>query len=53
MNLLNGNTPLFTAIESGNKNLVEYLVEHRVDINKENNKGKTPLLMAIRRGNKI
>ena len=29
-----GRTPLFNACERGNKDLVEYLVEHGADINK-------------------
>jgi len=32
---------LFISCESGNKNLVKYLVEHGEDVNKENKSGKT------------
>jgi len=34
-----------------NKNLINYLVEHELDINKENQNGKTSLLNACRSGN--
>ncbi|KAG4097313.1 ankyrin repeat-containing domain protein [Neocallimastix lanati (nom. inval.)] len=45
-------TPLFKAIESGNKELIEYLTEHGADINKENEDGKTPLFYVCESGNK-
>ncbi|KAL6617343.1 ankyrin repeat-containing domain protein [Neocallimastix sp. 'constans'] len=47
----NGITPLLFAIESGNKELVECLVDHRVDINKED-EGKIPSFNTIKCGNK-
>jgi len=47
-----GETELFRACESGNKDLVEYLVKHRVDINKENWNGETVLFRACESGNK-
>ena len=45
-------TPLFDACESGNKELVEYLVEHGLDINKENEDDETPLLIDCESENK-
>jgi len=41
-----GEIPLFKACKSGNKDIVEYLVEQveqRANINKENEIGETPL----------
>jgi len=43
---------LFDACRIGNKDLVEYLVEHGEDINKENKDGETPLSKACKSGNK-
>ena len=43
-NKWNGDTPLFMECESGNKDLVEYLVvKYGVNINQENKYGETPL----------
>ena len=48
----NGRTFLFYACESGNKNLVKYLIELGADINKENENGKITFFMACNNGNK-
>ena len=47
-----GKTPLHIACESGNGNIVKYLVEHGADINKENQFMETPLFAACKSGNK-
>ncbi|KAL6622072.1 ankyrin repeat-containing domain protein [Neocallimastix sp. 'constans'] len=46
----NGRTFLFYACESGNKNLVKYLIELGADINKENENGKITFFMLIELG---
>jgi len=43
---MNSDIPLFNACKNGNKNLVEYLVERKTDINKENECSLTPLFIA-------
>jgi len=43
---------LFNACSSGNKDLVEYLVEHKAEINNENKNGETPLFYALKSENK-
>jgi len=48
----NGNVPLFDACRSGNKELVEYLVEHGADICKSGCNDETPLFDACYSGNK-
>ena len=47
-----GRTPLFNACSSGNKDLIEYLVEHKAEINNENKNGETPLFYALKSENK-
>ena len=42
---------LFDACRIGNKDLVEYLVEHGEDINKEDENGLIPLFYACNNGN--
>jgi len=42
---------LIYACKQGKRGLVEYLVKHDVDINKENRYGETALLYSIKRGN--
>jgi ankyrin repeat protein len=50
---LYGETAIFKTCKSGNKDLVEYLVEHGADINKEEKwYGETPLFYACKSGNK-
>jgi len=44
----NNNTALSTAIINAKYDIVELLIEKGADINKENNKGYTPLIHAIR-----
>jgi len=44
-------TPLFNICESGNENLVKYLIEQGADINKEDVNGKTPLFYVCSSGN--
>ncbi|MBO7642280.1 MAG: ankyrin repeat domain-containing protein [Alphaproteobacteria bacterium] len=39
--------PLFIATQFGYKEIVEYLVNHGADINKEDSSGRTPLHMAL------
>jgi len=38
-----GETPLFRAAKTGNKELVEILLSYKADINGKNNRGETPL----------
>ncbi|KAG4090550.1 ankyrin [Neocallimastix lanati (nom. inval.)] len=47
-----GERPLFYACESGNKNLIKFLLEYGADINKENVYGQIPLSKACKSGNK-
>jgi ankyrin repeat protein len=42
-----GETPLFYACRSGNKDIVKYLVENGADINKENDINETPIIQHI------
>ncbi len=44
----NNNTALSTAVINAKYDVVELLIEKGADINKENNKGYTPLIHAIR-----
>ena len=44
----NNNTALSTAVINAKYDVVELLIEKGADINKENNKGDTPLIHAIR-----
>ena len=44
----NNNTALSTAVINAKYDIVELLIEKGADINKENNKGYTPLIHAIR-----
>ena len=44
----NNNTALSTAVINAKYDVVELLLEKGADINKENNKGDTPLIQAIR-----
>ena len=44
----NNNTALSTAVINAKYDVVELLLEKGADINKENNKGDTPLIHAIR-----
>jgi len=44
-------THIFNACLSRNLNLVKYLVEHELDINKESIEGLTPLFNACKSGN--
>ena len=48
----NGESPLFDACQSGKKDLVEYLVEHKAEINTKNELGETPLFKACESGKK-
>ena len=45
------NKYLFIACENGNKYVAKFLVEHSIDINKENKNGETPLFYACKNGN--
>ena len=47
-NYNNNNTALSTAVINAKYDVVELLIEKGADINKENNKGDTPLIHAIR-----
>ena len=42
-----GETPLHNASWSGSKTIIEILIRHKADINVENEKGETPLHIAI------
>jgi len=44
-------TPLFKALLRKNDAVVIYLVEHRADINKENNNGETSLIKVCKNEN--
>ena len=44
----NNNKALSTAVINAKYDIVELLIEKGADINKENNKGDTPLIHAIR-----
>jgi len=46
-------SPLFCGWSNGNKELIEYLVEHTADINKEDRNGVTPLFNTYVSKNKI
>lgn len=43
-----GNTLLNSAAKDHNTDLVRYLIDYGADVNKENNDGDTPLLMALK-----
>ncbi len=43
----NGEILLFNACGSKNENLVKYLIELGIDINKENDKGETSIIYCI------
>ncbi|POM78140.1 TKL protein kinase [Phytophthora palmivora] len=45
-----GNTPLIVAARRGHLDVVEYLVDLGVDIDKQDSNGNTPLLLAARWG---
>ena len=49
----NNNTALSTAVINAKYDVVELLIEKGADINKENNKGDTPLIHAIKTNNII
>jgi len=42
-----GTTLLHVAVGCGQRKMVEYLIDKGIDINKEDNYGKTPLAIAI------
>jgi hypothetical protein len=44
-----GWTPLHYAAKSGNKDVVEFLLEHKAEVNAEDNYGQTPLFLARNR----
>ncbi|HUS72384.1 MAG TPA: ankyrin repeat domain-containing protein [Sedimentisphaerales bacterium] len=41
---------LFTCLNRGNKDFVELLIAKGVDVNAKNNRGQTPLDIAVKRG---
>ncbi|ORX78571.1 hypothetical protein BCR32DRAFT_180827, partial [Anaeromyces robustus] len=45
-------TPLYVACRNGNENIVNYLIKHGADINRENENsyGFTPLLITCSNG---
>ena len=46
-----GYTPLFWAVESGDQELVAFLLKHGANVNAKSNKDKTPLSIATEAGN--
>jgi ankyrin repeat protein len=46
----NENTPLFSAAERGNTDIVRFLVAKKVNVNARQGNGYTPLIVAIRWG---
>ena len=43
----NGFTPLHIAVEAGNLDMCQMLVEHEADVHAQDNKGNTPLHLAL------
>jgi ankyrin repeat protein len=43
----NGDTPLHLAASEGHKNVVEFLIAHRANVNAENDFGETPLSYSL------
>ncbi|PWQ97104.1 hypothetical protein DKW60_11130 [Leucothrix pacifica] len=48
---INGETAFFAAVESGNLEMAEYLLDNRANINQPNSNRTTPLHIASRAGN--
>lgn len=46
MKNLSGNTPLHSAVETGQKEIVEYLIQNKVHVREVNIFGQTPIAIA-------